>query len=241
MGMSGPDKCPAANVPRIFQLAAEHDPLALIHGFQISIKKKLTFVGLRSPRALTASILGLRCNRVVVPGVRIDPIGTGDAAQAIFQKARITASSIEARFSIDIGLLQSLRLSDDAQAQQARLQLLIKIALCKVAWFLQELSTGMRLRTDCDLRLAKLKPKEGQGESAGYSVGSQFDRTDAKKSDFDFTALLASVGSLACATTFGREGVEQPRVLKHVVKKTAEESSQTEASEAGGDDSLSSE
>jgi len=47
------DNVPAANVPRIFRLAMELDPLALIHGFQISLKNVLTFVGLRSPRALS--------------------------------------------------------------------------------------------------------------------------------------------------------------------------------------------
>ena len=73
MGMITKDRCPAANVPRMFRLAMEYDPLALLHGFQISVKDKLTFVGLRSPRAITASILGLNCQRITVPGVRIDP------------------------------------------------------------------------------------------------------------------------------------------------------------------------
>jgi CRISPR-associated protein Csb1 len=110
MGMTTKDRCPAANVPRMFRLAMEYDPLALLHGFQISVKDKLTFVGLRSPRAITASILGLNCQRITVPGVRFDPIGTGDAGQAIFQKPRISAKKIEARFSIDVGLLASMHL-----------------------------------------------------------------------------------------------------------------------------------
>lgn len=95
------DNIPAANVPRIFRLAMELDPLALIHGF-------LTFVGLRSPRALTACIVGLNAQPVGVPGVRIDPIGTGDAGQAIVRKERIVAKVIQANFAIDIGLLTGL-------------------------------------------------------------------------------------------------------------------------------------
>src|ERR1700678_1182815 len=64
------DNIPAANVPRIFRLAMELDPLSLIHGFQISLKGELTFVGLRSPRALTACIVGLNAQPVGIPGVR---------------------------------------------------------------------------------------------------------------------------------------------------------------------------
>ena len=102
------DNVPAANVPRIFRLAMELDPLSLIHGFQISLKNLLTFVGLRSPRALTSCIVGLNAQPVGVPGVRIDPIGTGDAGQAIFRKERIVAQTVQANFAIDVGLLSGL-------------------------------------------------------------------------------------------------------------------------------------
>ncbi len=64
LDMPSKDSCPAANVPEIHRLAMEYDPLALIHGYQISVKNKLTFVGLRSPRAISASIVGLNCDRV---------------------------------------------------------------------------------------------------------------------------------------------------------------------------------
>jgi CRISPR-associated protein Csb1 len=47
MGMTSKDRCPASNVPRIFRLAMEYDPMSLLHGFQVSVKDKLTFVGLR--------------------------------------------------------------------------------------------------------------------------------------------------------------------------------------------------
>ncbi len=177
LGMTGPNRCPAANVPDIFVLAMEYDPLSLIHGFQISVKKKLTFVGLRSPRALTASIVGFNCQRLIVPGVRFDPIGTGDAGQAIFQKQRITADHIEARFSIDVGLLASLRLDALKEKktglyQDARLQLLLAIALWKVASFLNYLKFELSLRTECKLRL-KAEPKvtvePGDQPKAGQS------------------------------------------------------------------------
>lgn len=175
LGMPSADSCPAANVPEIFRLAMEYDPLSLIHGFQISVKNKLTFVGLRSPRALTACIVGLDCERVTVPGIRFDPIGTGEAGQAIFQKQRVTAKKVEARFSIDVGQLASLRLDAFRQNdqlgrhQQARFQLLLAIALWKVATFLDLLRVELSLRTECKLRL-KGNPTyvaEGQSPASG--------------------------------------------------------------------------
>lgn len=176
LGMPTGDTCPAANVPEIFRLAMEYDPLSLIHGFQISVKNKLTFVGLRSPRALTASVVGLNCERVSVPGIRFDPIGTGDAGQAIFQKQRITARTIEARFSIDVGLLASLRLDtpkngNPGQRQSARFQLLLAIALWKVAAFLDLLRIELSLRSECKLRL-KDKPQPQYKAEGGASPAS---------------------------------------------------------------------
>lgn len=166
------DDIPAANVPRIFRLAMELDPLALIHGFQISLKGELTFVGLRSPRALTACVVGLNAQPVGVPGVRFDPIGTGDAGQAIFRKERIVAKPIYANFTIDIGLLTGLPVGahpvkdekDDAATKRTevrdhRRRLLIALSLWKVAKFLTQLSDGHRLRTECDLGLESVSYK----------------------------------------------------------------------------------
>jgi CRISPR-associated protein Csb1 len=162
---------PAANVSRIFRLAMEFDPLSLIHGFQIS-SGKLTFVGLRSPRALTASIVGLNAEPVGVPGVKLDPIRTSDAGQAIFRKERIVAKTIRANFAIDVGLLTGLTVgpepdqneTDEQKKQRAsqyesRHNLLIALSLLKIARFLKDLSDGHRLRTECDLVLQSAKYK----------------------------------------------------------------------------------
>jgi hypothetical protein len=150
----------------------ELDPFSLIHGFQISLKGELTFVGLRSPRALTACIVGLNAQPVGVPGVRIDPIGTGDAGQAIFRKERIVAEKIQANFAIDIGLLTGLPVGADPvkdekedvakkriEVRDYRRRLLVALSLWKVAKFLKELSNGHRLRTECDLVLETAKYK----------------------------------------------------------------------------------
>ena len=152
---------PIANVPNVFPLVLSLDAMSLIHGFQVS-NEQISFVGLRLARALSASVIGLGCERVSVPGIKFN-VGQveSESGQAIFQKARITAKKIEARFSIDVGLLTSLRLdtpgADGApgQNQTARVQLLLAIALWKVAAFLDLLSVELSLRTECKLRLKR--------------------------------------------------------------------------------------
>lgn len=210
------DDVPAANVPRIFRLAMELDPLSLIHGFQISLKSLLTFVGLRSPRALTASIVGLNAQPVGVPGVRIDPIGTGDAGQAIFRKERIVAKSIEARFMIDVGLLWGLSLAEltsapvanetDEQRQQretensnretlrvARADLLVALSLWKVARFLKDCDASNRLRTECDLCLK---------ENSNPQVTSR-PRISVAQTNFPFAQIAdESLAAFITAATF---------------------------------------
>jgi CRISPR-associated protein Csb1 len=192
------DDVPAANVPRIFRLAMELDPLALIHGFQISLKNVLTFVGLRSPRALTASIVGLNAQPVGVPGVRIDPIGTGDAGQAIFRKERIVARMIEANFAVDVALLSGMPVGNDPAKEETqpdkdkriasckhRRELLLAVSLWKIASFLKDLSEGQRLRTECDLVLRSVKYKAKWEEN--------------NPSDFPYQQIVADGGKPGAA------------------------------------------
>ncbi len=166
LGMNADGKTmPVARIPEVFQLVMELDPMSLLHGFQIS-NKQISFVGLRLARALTASIVGLNCERIAVPGIKFN-IGQveSESGQAIFQKQRITAKTIEARFSIDVGLLASLRLDtpdngNPGQRQSARFQLLLAIGSWKVAAFLDLLRIELSLRSECKLRLKdKLQPQ----------------------------------------------------------------------------------
>lgn len=209
LGMKSKDRCPAANVPKIFKIVSEYDPMSLIHGFQISVKDKLTFVGLRSPRAITGSIVGLGCERLAVPGVRVDPVGTASASQAIFQKQRITAKKIQARFCIDVGLLTSMSLGDGDQGT-ARLNLILKIALCKVAWFLGEAQDGKRLRSECDLRVVK----------NGTKVW--LNRIEGDGAAFNFQEIIDSAAAriaIDTDSTLGFPKENAPLTLKHVVSK----------------------
>ena len=171
LGMAADGKTmPIANVPNVFPLVLSLDTMSLIHGFQVS-NEQISFVGLRLPRALSASIIGTGCERISIPGIKFN-VGQveSESGQAIFQKARITAKKIEARFSIDVGLLASLRLvkpdemsladKTSEQLQAARAQLLLAIALWKVAAFLDLLNVELSLRTECKLRLKRATNKK---------------------------------------------------------------------------------
>ena len=183
---------PIARIPDAFLLVFGLDTMSLIHGFQIS-NEQIKFVGLRLARALTACIVGLQCQRVTVPGVKFN-VGQveSESGQAIFQKPRITAKIIEARFSIDVGLLSSLRLDAlDAQGhpgphQTARLRLLVAIALWKIASFLNLLSVELSLRTECKLRL-----KRNQDGNVIAPQAKCEPSLDAEPADFPFATVAA--------------------------------------------------
>jgi CRISPR-associated protein Csb1 len=194
LGMATDGKTmPIARVPEIFSLVLGLDAMSLIHGFQVS-NEQISFVGLRLPRALTASIVGLNCQRVTVPGVKFN-VGQveSESGQAIFQKPRITAKTIQARFSIDVGLLSSLRLDAPTAAGEAgryqpvRVQLLLALALWKVAFFLDLLRVELSLRTECKLRLKR-------NESGIMAPTSKCEGgPDAKAGDFPFAAIAKEV------------------------------------------------
>ena len=208
---------PIANVPNVFPLVLSLDTMSLIHGFQIS-NEQISFVGLRLPRALSASVIGLDCERISVPGVKFNAGQLeSESGQAIFQKARITAKKIEARFSIDVGLLTSLRLdapgSNGATGphQAVRVQLLLAIALWKVAAFLDLLSVELSLRTECKLRI-----KRGdEGQAIAPTVICEGGLSPSS-GEFPFTTIAAE--SLATAITTanlpGDADARSPRVLQ---------------------------
>lgn len=180
---------PIARIPEMFALVFELDTMSLIHGYQIS-NEQISFVGLRHPRALSASIIGLGCERVTVPGVKFN-VGQveSEAGQAIFHKPRITATTIEARFSIDVGLLMSLSLvapevkEKRDETQKKRTELLLSLALWKVAAFLDLLSVELSLRSECKLRLKR-------GGTDASSVQATID--NGPSTPFPFSTIVAA-------------------------------------------------
>jgi len=174
---SNGEKMSISRIPEVFELVMGLDTMSLIHGFQIS-NKQISFVGLRHPRALTASIIGLNAERVIVPGIKFN-VGQveSESGQAIFQKQRITCKSIQARFSVDVSLLASLRLApQEGELQQARLSLLLAICLWKTAAFLDRLDVELSLRSECKLKM--------QDKGCFYQIDK------AEKSPFDPQEIL---------------------------------------------------
>ena len=219
LGMADGKTMPIANVPNVFPLVLGLDTMSLIHGFQVS-NEQITFVGLRLPRALSASVIGLGCERISVPGVKFNAGQLeSESGQAIFQKARITAKKIEAHFSIDVGLLTSLRLDTSGANgtpslhQAARVQLLLAIALWKVAAFLDLLSVELSLRTECKLRLKRDDKGNAIAPKAVCEGGA-----NRKPGDFPFEVIaaanLADLIAAALPGTDEERKARSPRTLQ---------------------------
>jgi len=122
----------------------KYDPNCLIHGtFLEEIGGRL-----RVTRALSGFV---EANNVFVAesgGVknnRVQPGLKGGEGNVPFHRTEFTAEKITAYFSLDLSLLRAYGLGEDAT------QLLIALSLFKIRRFL---STGLRLRTACDLTMA---------------------------------------------------------------------------------------
>lgn len=136
---------------RLRQLAAlvfRYDANAVLHGVFIA-KSALAGGRLRLSRALSGFIEASNVRAAESGGVkndRVDP--NGDTSKGFgnvpFHRTEFVAKEIKAYFNLDLALLRGYALGDHAT------RLLIALALFKVRRFL---STGLRLRTACDLTL----------------------------------------------------------------------------------------
>lgn len=128
------------------RLVFKYDPNCILHGLFLA-KKELAGGRLRLTRALSGFIEANDAHVAESGGVkndRVDP--TGDTKQGFgnvpFHRTEFTAESITAYFNLDLALLRGYGLGEKPT------RLLIALALFKVRRFL---STGLRLRTACDL------------------------------------------------------------------------------------------
>jgi len=130
------------------KLVFKRDVNAVLHGVFIA-KSDLAGGRLRLSRALSGFIEASNVSIVESGGVkndRVDP--AGDTKKGFgnvpFHRAEFTAEKITAYFNLDLSLLRGYGLGKDAT------NLLVALALFKVRRFL---SSGLRLRTACDLRV----------------------------------------------------------------------------------------
>jgi CRISPR-associated protein Csb1 len=128
-------------------LVFKYDTNAVLHGVFIA-KKTLAGGRLRLSRALSGFIEASKVRAADSGGVkndRVDP--SGDTSKGFgnvpFHRTEFVAEKIMAFFNLDLALLRGYTLGDETT------RLLITLALFKVRRFL---STGLRLRTACDLK-----------------------------------------------------------------------------------------
>jgi len=134
------------DIRALAKLILKHDANALIHGVFLA-KKELAGGRLRLPRLLSGFVEASDVRPVESGGVkndRVDP--SGDTKQGFgnvpFHRTEFTAGKIMAYFNLDLALLRGYGLSEEVT------KLLVALSLFKIRRFL---STGLRLRTACDL------------------------------------------------------------------------------------------
>lgn len=146
----------ALNDRAIFRTLLKYDPACLIHGVWLSLKQyKDKFSGgrVRVARTLSGFIEAEGISVAENGGTKFDKnfARTEEGADAEtgygtlpFHRTEFVAKEIKAFFNLDLALLRGYGLGDDAT------KLLIALSLFKVRRFL---STGLRLRTACDLEV----------------------------------------------------------------------------------------
>jgi CRISPR-associated protein Csb1 len=155
------------NDKKVVKVLFKYDPCCLLHGVWLGTKDyKIEFSGgrIRLTRILSGFI---EAKNVVIAesgGTKFDKNAarlteTGNAETGYgtlpFHRTEFTAEVINAYFNIDLALLRGYGLGDNAT------KLLITLGLFKIQRFL---STGLRLRTACDLEvdgdLSVTRPKD---------------------------------------------------------------------------------
>lgn len=141
------------NIRALAALILKYDPNAVVHGVFLA-KSELAGGRLRLPRLLSGFIEATDIRVAESGGVKNDRVnpGKGDEGQSSkegfgnvpFHRTEFTAREVKAYFNLDLALLRGYGLEADAT------NLLVALCLFKVRRFL---STGLRLRTACDLEL----------------------------------------------------------------------------------------
>jgi CRISPR-associated protein Csb1 len=190
------------------KLVMKYDANAVLHGVFIA-KSDLAGGRLRMTRILSGFIEAENVHPAESGGVKNDRVDPGgDTKQGFgnvpFHRTEFTAGKITAYFNIDLALLRGYALQESAT------KLLVALSLLKIQRFL---STGLRLRTACDLEpfqaLTTTKPK-------GFEVPSE-------------SELLKECQELIASC-------KQDRIFEGVTEVKWEPAKKKEKKEQGGED-----
>jgi len=151
----------AVNPRKLASVLLKYDANALLHGVFLA-KKELAGGRLRLKRIVSGFIEASGVRPAENGGVKNDHVDpSGDTKKGFgnvpFHRTEFTAERTTAYFNIDLALLKSYGMPDDAY------KLMFALALLKIRRFL---SMGLRLRTACDLEpddngLKVMRPKDG--------------------------------------------------------------------------------
>lgn len=138
----------AVNPRKLAAVLLRFDPGSLLHGIFLA-KKELAGGRLRLPRLLSGFVEAEGVSPAESGGVKNDHVDpSGDTKKGFgnvpYHRTEFTALKVTAYFNLDLALLRSYGLSEEAE------QLLLVLSLFKVRRFLR---TGLRLRTACDLEV----------------------------------------------------------------------------------------
>jgi len=145
-------------ISQLASLVFKYDANAVLHGVFLA-KSDLAGGRLRMTRLLSGFIEANDVRVAENGGVkndRVDPSGDTKSGfgNVPFHRTEFTAKTITAYFNLDLALLRGYGLNENAT------KLLIALSLFKVRRFL---STGLRLRTACDLDCISLKVNRPEG------------------------------------------------------------------------------
>ena len=138
---------------KVFPVLLKYDPNSLVHGIFL---EKIAGV-IRTPRALSGFIEAQNFRIASSGGVKNDRVdATGKSAgggasegygNVPFSRDEYSAQKIIAYFNLDLAQIRAFGLGEEIE------HLLIALSLFKIRKFL---TTGLRLRTACDLSLEKI-------------------------------------------------------------------------------------
>jgi CRISPR-associated protein Csb1 len=175
------DGAGAVDIRKLAAVLLRMDANAVLHGVFLA-KKELAGGRLRLPRCLSAFIEAEGVRVAASGGVkndRVDPSGDTHAGfgNVPFARDEYVSARIRAYFNLDMAQIRAFGMGEEVE------RMLVALALFKVRRFLEH---GLRLRTACDLTLAK--DPEVQGPR-GFALPA------LREVEEDIPALIRAVAS----------------------------------------------